>query len=61
MILDLTVASDSSKPIDDAVDPDAGSWLHSPCHSHPQRDFSKKFFYFQYLKYLDDLWLPEGL
>ena len=26
--------SDSCKPIDDAVDPDAGSWLHLPCHSH---------------------------
>ena len=39
MIPGLTVASDSSKPIDDAVDPDAGSWLHLPCHAHLQRDF----------------------
>ena len=27
--------SDSCKPFDDAVNPDAGPWLHLPCHSHP--------------------------
>ena len=40
VILSLSVASDSCKPIDDAVDPDAGSWFHSPCHSHPLLHFT---------------------